>query len=376
MAWTDRYVRADAAGGGNGTTNTNSGANGAWTLAEGVTNEAAGMRLNVLAGTYANTTTGRAFAAVGTTTAPIWWRGFKTTIGDQDTNNVAVAGTDIPSWTFTTGQITTAGAFHIFSNIDISSACVTANGAWSITGAPFLMYRCRIANTSATSTAQAANFAGTGELAVGCTFTATTTATRVVNANSLNGGLIGCVVSGGIIGVSATAQATTLFGDIFTGQAGDAINTSIALRAILCSIYAPTGNGINLTALVNNTLLMNNYFENVNQASKAAINNTSGTNTALVTMIANAYFNCTANRSGFTEDFTIFDNGTLGSAAFNAPGSSDFSIGTVARALGFPGLFENTNVFQGYLDVGAVQRQEPASGGLIYPRTFLGGFNG
>jgi hypothetical protein len=56
----------------------------------------------------------------------------------------------------------------------------------------------------------------------------------------------------------------------------------------------------------------------------------------------------------------------LGSAAFTAPGSQDFSVGTVAKALGFPGKFENTSAYQGYLDVGAVQHTDPAGGGSTY----------
>src|SRR3954447_7437305 len=105
MAWTERYVRSDAAGGGDGTTNTNSGANGAWTLAEAVANEAAGMRINVRAGTYASTTTSRTFAAAGTTTAPIWWRGFNSTPGDIDSDPTLTK----PSLTFTTGQLSITG---------------------------------------------------------------------------------------------------------------------------------------------------------------------------------------------------------------------------------------------------------------------------
>src|SRR5262249_38755048 len=66
-------------------------------------------RINVKAGTYANTTTNRTFAQGGAATTPLLWRGYKTSIGDQAENNVAVAGTDIPTWTFTTGQVTVSG---------------------------------------------------------------------------------------------------------------------------------------------------------------------------------------------------------------------------------------------------------------------------
>src|SRR3954469_22755033 len=100
MAWTERYVRSDAAGSGDGTTNTNSGGTGAFTLAEAITHSTTntGIRYNVKAGTFANTTTSRTFSGAGTTTAPNWWRGFNATIGDIDTDNTLTK----PAWTFTT----------------------------------------------------------------------------------------------------------------------------------------------------------------------------------------------------------------------------------------------------------------------------------
>jgi hypothetical protein len=362
MAWTERYVRSDAAGGGNGTTDTNSGANGAWTLAEGITNAAAGMRLNVKAGTYANTTTTRTFATAGTTTAPVWWRGFKTTAGDQDTNNTAVAGTDIPSLTFSTGQFVVSGNHHILSNFNVNSACTTTGGALSWTGAVGAIYRCRIENTAASGNACALNIQTNGYVSVvGCWLKATSSANVVIFASSRNS-LIGCVAEGGLRGVSATASHNLIAYSIFDSTAGDSVLANASdLFVVNCSFYAPTGNGVAIDATTG-VVVANCYFENVNQASKAGINSTGGSINS-VRSIGNAFFNCTANTTNITESFSIFNNGTLGSAAFTAPASDDFSIGTVARAIGFPGAFETESSFAGYLDVGAVQRQEPAGGG-------------
>lgn len=84
MSITERYVRADAAGGGDGTTDANSGANGAFTWAEMITDlntPRVGYRYNVKQGTYtlAATTT---LTGDGTTTSPNIIRGFKDTPGD------------------------------------------------------------------------------------------------------------------------------------------------------------------------------------------------------------------------------------------------------------------------------------------------------
>jgi hypothetical protein len=84
MAITERYVRADAAGGGDGTTDAASGANGAFTWAEMITDintPRVGYRYNVKQGTYTLAATST-FTGDGNTTSPNIIRGFKTTIGD------------------------------------------------------------------------------------------------------------------------------------------------------------------------------------------------------------------------------------------------------------------------------------------------------
>jgi hypothetical protein len=118
-------------------------------------------------------------------------------------------------------------------------------------------------------------------------------------------------------------------------------------------------------------VVSNCYFSTVNQASKAAINNTSGTNTDLIRSVANAYYNCTASTSGITDSFAIFDNGTLASEAFVNPGGSppNFGILPIGQGIAFPGTFPGTSTYQGYLDVGAVQH---AGSGASLSRVFSG----
>ncbi len=332
-------------------------------------------RVNIKAGTYANTTTARAFLMAGSAILQLWWRGYNSTPGDLDNVNTAVAGTTMPLITFTTGQWTTTGVHQKFSSLAVTSACTTASGAvvTSVTGIDF--YRCRIENTAANSAARATS-AGSSSITLytACYLKATTTADRCVslsNASSLHG----CTVTGGIIG--ASAGAGSLFGfNIFDSQAGDAISvvSGVSCTIINCGIYAPTGNGVNFTgATIAKCYVINCYFSTVNQASKAAINNTSGTNSDLILCVGNAYFNCTATLSGITESFAVFDNGTLGSEAFVAPASQNFALLPIGQGLGFPGLFENISAYQGYLDISAVQHAPslgtrnpfPGSGGII-----------
>ena len=51
-------------------------------------------RINIQAGTYANTSTTLTFGLAGTATNPLWWRGYQNTPGDQDNNATATAGTN------------------------------------------------------------------------------------------------------------------------------------------------------------------------------------------------------------------------------------------------------------------------------------------
>lgn len=374
MSWTERYVRSDAAGSGDGTTNTNSGANGAWTLAEGITNEAAGMRINVLAGTYANTSTSRAFAAAGTTTAGIWWRGFKTSIGDQDTNRAAVAGTDIPLFTFTTGQMQVSGAFHIFSNLAVTSACTTAGGAVFCTASQPKFYGVRVENTAANTAAQAisGDTGPIGAAIVGCWFKATSTCTYMVSFNSIST-IMGCYFIGGSNGANPNGGGNLSL-CVFDGQAADAIVPgSTQLTILNCSVYGPGGNGVNLNSIpTRGHIIANCHFENCSTAGKAGINNTTGTNSLAVTIINNSFYNCTSNILNITETFSIFDKGTLAGSGFTAGGSHDLTATTALKAIGYPGTLENV-ALTGYLDVGALQRQEPAGGGSTVIAPFGGG---
>src|SRR5947209_5818710 len=100
MAWTERYVDINADGLGNGTTTATSGINGAWTWAQMLTGASSGQRVNVKSGTYSRSTNGDTFSNAGTTTAPIWIRGYNTTAGDIDTNFALSS----PAITYTSGQ--------------------------------------------------------------------------------------------------------------------------------------------------------------------------------------------------------------------------------------------------------------------------------
>lgn len=369
MAWTDFYVDPNATGANNGTSQAD-----AWTsLSAAISGVGAGpattpTRVNVKAATYTQNTTGLTFNTAGATTAPVWWRGYKTTPGDQDSNGNAVAGTDLPDWVWTTGQLTISGAHQYFSNIQVDSQCVlNGSGAVNVSGANCTFYRFRSINTGASANGLAISL-GSGESCIACYFKATTSASSCVKAGG-NGQFSGCYVTGGAVGLLAATNVISVNDCIFDQCGGDAIQaTTSPLTVAGCSFYAPLGNGINWTGTPSSVaMILNNYFENVNQAGKAAIANSSGTVSNLIRRVSNAYFNCTTNTSGMGDIPGIFSDGTLPTSAFVAPGSGNFGVDSDAQSIGFPGTvngFEHLPTTQGYMSFGAVQPQ--AGGGATY----------
>lgn len=355
MAWTERYVRADAAGGGNGTTDTNSGANGAWTLAEAIASAAAGQRINIRAGTYANTTTSRSFSVTGTTTSPVWWRGFNTTPGDRDSDPSLTP----PAITFTTGLCTFGGAHQIFSHLDISGQ--NTGRQLSVTGANLKINRCRVENTNAASGSQAVTNSTNGtNVFTRCWFKATSSATRVFQ-NGVVADFIGCTFTGGGVGIDSTAALRLILCTFrATGSHGfQAITTGSIAEIINCTFRGCGGDGIRFDVLPTSfCVVMNSLFASI---TGTAINNNTGTNTNVVSRIGNAFYGNGANEAGFGDSPSLQE---VTEASDPHTSSTNLSLvsGASSKAGGQPGLFENES-YTSYLDVGAVQRQEAGAGG-------------
>jgi hypothetical protein len=344
MAWTERYVTASAGGGGDGSSGN------PWTLAEAIAAAAAGDRVNIKAGTYANTTTSRAFSVTGTTTAPVWWRGYNTAIGDRDSNPALTP----PAITFTTGLCTFGGTHQIFSHLDISGANTARQ--LNISGANLKVDRCRVENTNAASGSIAAlsNTSGTNVVSRSW-FKATSTATRVFqNAVALD--LVGCVFTGGGAGVDSTV-AIRMLGCVFmaTGSHGfHAITTGSVSEIISCTFRGIGGDAIRLDVIPSSFITIANcLFASV---TGTAINNNSGANTNVVFRMGNDFYSCGANEAGFGDSPSLAE---LTESSEPHTSSTNLSLvnGASARAGGQPGLFEN-ETYTSYLDVGAVQRQE------------------
>jgi hypothetical protein len=372
-AWTDRYVSVAGAGSHDGTTEGN-----AFTLAEAIADAAtphAGYRYNVIAGTYANTTTSRAFAGAGSTTAPIWWRGYKTTAGDLDDGHTVARslqdGVNLPLITFSTGQMTVAGAYQIFSNLDITSATTTANGAVYLTGGNIRVQDSRIENTAANSASRSLSVATAGpNYILRCRLKATTTATYNVSAGA------GTTISGSWIigGATALYQTShlTVIRSVIEGYATNGFLNGAAINNILLdhdSFYSSgSTNGISIatimtsgTCLVSNTIIggATNGINNASASAGVALNRVH-------------FYGCTNNLVNVTEaaDVTA-DLGVLGGLIdddtdpWNSKATEDFSLASgnaIDKSTASPGIFEGQTAMVSYGDIGAVRHQDPAAG--------------
>lgn len=344
-AWTERYVTHNAAGGGDGSSGT------PWTLDEALANAAAGDRVNIKAGAYSDTTLGQ--TADGTVSAPIWFRGYSSAIGDLDADHT----TTKPAIDNGTGQFTIAGANTYWSNLSITGACTSVVGQVAVSDVGIKFIRCRIANTAANANSSAirATSGAASCTLLDCYLSSTTTATKVFAADS-NGTVVdGCVISGGTNGIAqSSANYGAALGCLFIGQTGDAISAGGAFVAYRCSIYDPGSDGVaNGTGNihVSNTIVVDATAYGVNAAS-------------VPVMVAHStiYNSGTAATTGVPEAQQWFSV-TESSSPFVNAGAGNFALSGSANSVGggFPGVYENYTTTAGYADIGAVQS---AAGGM------------
>jgi len=364
MPYTERYVRADAAGGGDGTTDSASGANGAWTLAEAATNAASGQRVNIKSGTYtlgANLT----FKA-GSTENPIIWQGFSATVGDlesvgRSSATGALTTTNFPLIDGGASFTTTCGNYTRLVNLNITSAA----NAPTVNSGVSNFWRCRFANTNANGAAARAFSNGANYIAiVDCdNVLATINESSPVTAEVGRGSIIGCRVwhSGtphaSACGILLTSTQACAYGNIVYNM-----GIAIELRGLSGSAIHNSWHGVTTGIFVNDdheAAIVNNVgWSHAGYAIRGT------TSSGIPLMLNNAFGSHTSGR---------IDTSTLGSVndeinailltsdPFTNSGSQDFTLnstsggGALCRAA--------SKLFGGFGDLGAVQVQ-PSGGGV------------
>lgn len=325
------------------------------------------LRINVRAGTYAHTTSAIGVGLVGTTLLPVWIRGYRATPGDLDGDPTTnrVEGTDMPLMTFTTGGFTFSGSTHnILTLIAFTSARATGSPTVTVAGTA---RRCRFYQTGTIAGASAIGCSSLGTRLYNCRAEATTSNTAVISGLS-SGSLDSCVLVGGINSLNTgSTSAGSIRNCVFRGYTttGYAVPTGNPVRVANCTFVGGV-NGISFTGTIGASEITNCMFSG---CSTAGINNTSGTNTNLITRADNAFWNCGAQEIGFG-DSPAFNSIT--ETADPLTGSTDLSLKATALSKGAAGgLFEGES-YTNYLDVGAVQRQEAS--GAFGQLNMRGGF--
>lgn len=374
MALTQRYVRADAAGGGNGTTDANSGANGAYTLSEAVTaingGEAAGYQFNIKAGAYSqsadDTITGD-----GTAAAPLVLKGFTTTSGDLDAQarvdgHEAWDTTNWPVITYAQGSRFNAGGadYLSISGIKFAVAGTGYSGAVVTLTNTSTLARCVVTNPS-TNSGAAAVAAGLG-IVFDCD----------INLTGASGGAYAITGNGRYLTnrISIDSSSTTVVGIAMTGGC-----TAIFNRFVKCAGIHFKGSGSSASTY---TLLYNTCPTG---AALIQVGNTA--HTGLHCLVGNLLCNSggyaidslyagTANLAGLFA-YNRFRDNTSGSINGFADWAAATSFGHVTTddtdanefidlangdlRLAKPSLCRRAGG-AGYLDIGALQRAEDYPG--------------
>ena len=355
MALTERYVTASAAGGGDGSSGN------PWTLTEARTNATAGDRVNIKAGTYTRSAADT-FANAGTTTSPVIFRGYNSTIGDLD--GVRTQGqlvtTNFPNIAYdATFSATLSGNYQVWQNINFTGSRSGTLG--TVSGTDSLAVNCRFYNASTNTAAIAVTVNGSRWRAVGCDFVlASGSTTGALMNQTANGIALGCYLSNPV-GIGCAIRGTAVLANsIVSGCATGVYMDSTTGTPMVFgnTIYGCTGNAFESVALTTGTQFVacnhvtdNGAFAfdwNGSTCAKQVLYNRTRDNTSGVHDAADDWTN------GTTILHVTTDNGSA-SSDYTAAGSADFSLVFAAAAKGNGPLWKQ--------DIGAIS-VAPAAGGL------------
>jgi hypothetical protein len=363
MAWTERYVDAAAAGGGDGTTAATSGGSGAWTIAEAVAiAHAAGIRVNVKAGTYTMTTTDLTIVANSATgAAAVWWRGYNTAIGDIDSDNTLAK----PLIVFTTGYFLVSADFNWLSNLRFEGANTTLNeGVFRVNAPDCKIWRCRFTGTAADVDCIAFDTSASCDRTVvhSCYMTANAAAPCARAQDDAS--FVGCVFDGGLTGLVVTTGGPCLVANsLFKDHASYGVHEQTATSSTIvinCTFFTCGVDSIRTNSAAGSLTICNNVFDT---AGGYHINCSAGA-FAGAQIFNNSYRASTSGDLGNIYESHQVGNVTESVSPFTNAAGGDFTLLSTAlsKAAGFPGALENSSLI-GYLDLGALQRQEAGGGG-------------
>lgn len=310
----------------------------------------------------------------GTTTAPLQISGYTSTPGDL--TSVTTTSNSYPLFSGSyeilsksayfrvTGlSFTCSGAFPTVSNNGATGTqtydnCRFVNTYGTASGVAFQIYSFFSAFTNCYFNAES----GSGNCAVvefsasfmGCWFTS--------NSGNSKSGLestSGDVSCQNCVFVSLGAQA------IYAGSTG-------ALSIKNCTFSNCGNDAIYIAAIPGTSLdhiIANNLFRNI---TGYGINNATGTNTAVLIVQNNAYYNCSSGHTNGFGDWNEINPITLSSDPCVSNSNLTLVSTSPAAGAGMPGQWQNVSEVS-YPDIGAFQRNASSGGGTVVPGPYPGG---
>lgn len=212
-----------------------------------------------------------------------------------------------------------------------------------------------------------------------------------INSNTIYGSQAKIGIGISMSGV--TSSNTRIYNNTFSGLA-EGINIGTVLQDSVVENYNNFHNNTTDRTNINtgaNSIALDPTFTSVTQitgtgaTSDAAVITMTGAD--LSTVAVNDFIRVVSatTAAAMTYRITAFDDGadtvtvdpTIGTGSnivWSIGTNRNFSVGTNMKAVGFPGAFSSNSVeTTGYLDIGAVQRVEPASGGGLLRPVSMGG---
>lgn len=260
MAITDYFADSAAAGGGDGTTAATSGANGALTLSEMVTQinglgagGGAGRRYNVK-GSHTGRGASDTISVGGTTTAPLVIRGYASTIGDAtvarssggalDTTNMPDIGYNSGFRLIISGTYTVVEALDIAGNVSAYLLDLTATGGAAT--------NCRAVNSSTNASSGGIRIQGTTRCrVVNCDAeTGASGGNAAIRMDTTTGYIVGCrATSPGAVGINVQGGSAVVGNTVHDcGTDGISIASGAGTPIINNTVYGCAGDGIDVAA--------------------------------------------------------------------------------------------------------------------------------
>lgn len=304
----------------------------------------AGNTVYIKNGTY--TSSGSISLSSGNTSSAVTFIGYNSSRGDNPTSSTRpLLSRGANSLSFGTNNVVKCIAF--------SSS--TGNSVTDNNGVNFF-YQCKFSSTAGSGTG-AFNFGGSIDFLVNCEFT--DPSGRCITGFGSFAYFVGCSFHDASEGSHANGNSTfvsCIFNSITTPLMP---NQCLIVNCDFSGAASPTGTGIDFQGGTCN-LIMNSII----YGFTTGMNDNS---LELQFLLNNDFFNNTTNRTNVS---TGIGDLALDPQFTNLSGL-DFSIGTNLKAQAIPGVFPANLSTTGYLDIGAVQRQEAggSSGGSY---TFVG----